>query len=249
VDELNDDQKKCCDDIIIKLGDANGNGEKPDASSRAGLWKRVFANGWNTNCPNTHPGPIRARRGVESMTQIGTWMVNLPAPSTPTKRKRNDGFTVNQHRLAGAPAFIKPNINWDDFGISFSVCDAKSSGANAKYVALTPGWTLQQARAEAMTHWDEHECDRVIEYNTKLAVCWARSRLLAPHRASASGGSAVAQCSRPVGTQNEIVVNTGEFVKLVTCADKMKEMATLVDESNKIAKARPIKKRKLADNA
>lgn len=212
-----------------------------------GLWNLVFANRWNTNCPNKHPGAIHARRGVESMTQVGTWSVNLPMPATPTKRKRDEaaagGIQPNEHRQAGAPAFIKPNMNWDDFGISFSVCDAKSSGANAKYVALTPGWTLQQARAEAMMHWDENECERVIDYNTKLAVCWARSRLLTSLRTSQAG-------ARPAANiQNELTVNMDELVKLVTCADKMKEMAMLIDESNKIAKARPIQKPRLGDKA
>ncbi|KAK3379636.1 hypothetical protein B0T24DRAFT_590171 [Lasiosphaeria ovina] len=249
VKDLCSDRNKCSDDIIVKLSDANGTGEVPDAQSRDGLWKRVFSNGWNTNCPNIHPGPIRARRGVESMTQVGTWKVNLPAPSTPSKRKRNENVTPNAHRLTGAPAFIKPNMNWDDFGVSFSVCDAKGSGASAKYVALNPGWTLQQARAEAMMHWDEHEVERIIEYNAKLAVCFARSRLLALHRASGSGGTTLPQGSRPVGTLNEVAINTDDFVKLVTCADKMKEMATLVNESEKIASARPIKKKKLADSA
>ncbi len=234
---LSDDQKKCCDDIIIKLGEANGTNELPSSGSRSGLWAKVFANGWNTNCPNKHPGTIRARRGVESMTMIGTWRVTLPTPTTPSKRKRSSDS--NPDRVAGAPAFIKPNINWDDFGISFSVCDAKNASANAKYVALNPGWTLQQARAEAMLHWDENECDRVIDYNMKLAVCWARSRLLTSLRIS----QGLWEDGQNPG--NEITVNTDELVKLVTCADRMREMAILVDESNRIARARPVKKRTL----
>jgi len=38
-----------------------------------------------------------------------------------------------------------------------------------------------------------------------------------------------------------------ELVKLITCADKMKEMAILVDEANRIANSRPITKKKLSD--
>jgi len=244
MDDLSDDKKKCCDDIIIKLGDANGTKELPDDESRAGLWNSVFANDWNTNCPNKHPGTIRARRGVESMTQVGTWKTNLPTPTTPTKRKRDENTQVNQNRFVGAPAFIKPIMNWDDFGTSFSVCDAKSSAANAKYVNLNLGWTWQQARAEAMVHWDENEYQRVIEYNTRLAVCWARSRLLTSMRAASR-----TQAGGEGHGYNEITANTDELVLLVTCADKMKDMATLVEESNQIAQSRPIKKRKLADMA
>ena len=239
--DLSEDQKKCCDDIISKLSDANGTKELPNAASRSGLWKRVFANSWDTDCPNKHPGSIRARRGVESMTKIGTWRITLPAPATPTKRKRNNDGQPNPVRLAGASAFIKPNINWDDFGISFTVCDANNASANAKYVTLNPGWTLQQARAEAMIHWDENESERVIEYNFKLAVYWARSRLLATLRESQKDGN-----EDQIGGGNEITVNTDELVKLVTCGDRMKEMAVLVDESNRIAKAWPVTKRTLA---
>ncbi|KAK3343966.1 hypothetical protein B0T25DRAFT_572940 [Lasiosphaeria hispida] len=43
MDELSRRQKECCDDIIIKLSNANGTGEAPGAESRAGLWKRVFS--------------------------------------------------------------------------------------------------------------------------------------------------------------------------------------------------------------
>ena len=57
-DDLSDDYKKCCDDIIIKLGEANGTNQLPNAASRSGLWNQVFTNGWNTNCPNKHPGGI-----------------------------------------------------------------------------------------------------------------------------------------------------------------------------------------------
>ena len=175
------------------------------------------------------------------MTMIGTWSTTLPAPSTPSKRKRG-GDHINADRVAGSPAFIKPNINWDDFGISFTVCDAKNASANAKYVALKPGWTWQQARAEAMMHWDENECERVIDYNTKLTVCWARSRLLASIRTS----QGIWEETQSMGSrQNEVTVNTDELVRLITCADKMKDMAVLVDESKRIAGARPINKRML----
>ena len=181
------------------------------------------------------------------MTQVGTWNINLPTSATPTKRERDGapaGLQTNEHRLAGAPAFIKPNMNRDDFDISFPICDAKSSSANAKYVHLNPGWTWQQARAEAMLHWDESECQRVIDYNTRLAVYWARSRLLRSLWATPQ--------NRKVGacrSDSEVTINTDELVRLVTCADKMKEMVTLVDESNRIVQARLIEKRRLADMA
>jgi len=77
MDDLADDQKKRCDDIVIKLGDANGIKELPDDESRASFWNSVFANDWDADCPNKHPGTIRTRRGVESMTQVGTWKIAM----------------------------------------------------------------------------------------------------------------------------------------------------------------------------
>ncbi|ODA84328.1 hypothetical protein RJ55_02848 [Drechmeria coniospora] len=240
VENLSESQKKCCDDLIILSSRANGTREVPSHESRHGLWRRVFSNHWTTDHPNKHPGPIRARRAVDAMTNIGTWRVDLPPSASLGKRKRNDHGRKNEHRKAGAAAFIKPNINWDDFGVSFSVCDANSANANAKYVSLREGWTLQQARAEAMIHWDERECQRVIEHNEDLVVCWARSRLITSLRALQSE-------SHPITIPDEVTVNTDELVRLVTCADRVKEMATLIDESERIAGSRPIHRQRWQD--
>lgn len=139
--------------------------------------------------------------------------------------------------MAGAPAYFKPKIN--DSGISFTVCDERGSAASAKYVRLKPGWTLELARAQAMLRWDGYECERVIKYNTELAVCWARSRLLMSLRAF----EGVAHLAV---THDIIAVNTDELVKLVTCTDKMEELAML-DESARIAKARAVRKSTLKD--
>lgn len=80
--------------------------------------------------------------------------------------------------MVGAAAYMKPNLNWDDFGISFLICDVNGSSSNARFVNWNPGWTPFQARVQAMTNWDYHESKRVIDYNTLLIVYWARGRLL-----------------------------------------------------------------------
>jgi len=41
-EDLTDDQKKRCDDLIIKLGRANLTNDIPDDATRKGLWDRVF---------------------------------------------------------------------------------------------------------------------------------------------------------------------------------------------------------------
>ncbi|KAK3364384.1 hypothetical protein B0T25DRAFT_598460 [Lasiosphaeria hispida] len=128
-------QNLVCDDLVLKPSKAHETPVLATLESRASLWALVFKNGWDTYCPITHPRATRARRGIKSMTQVGTWRVNLPAPVTPSKRRRSGRPVVNQRREAGAPAFVKPNLNRDDFGILFSVYDKNSSCANAKYVA------------------------------------------------------------------------------------------------------------------
>jgi len=234
VDDLTEAQKKSCDDFIFRLGEYNGTGERPNDATRNGLWKLVF-DGWDTDCPNNHPGSIRKRRAVESMLEVGIWTVDLPAKAG--SKRTQSGTTTNPCRKAGEKAFFKPSINWDAFGIAFNACDAKGANASSEFITLKPGWTLQQARAEAMAHWDRHESNRVQTYNTELVVCWARSRLLTLLRAAHMGGNAAGV--RPVGTQNEIQENRNELVKLVTCQQKLRELEALATETRAIAQARP----------
>ena len=133
------------------------------------------------------------------MLQVGTWSVNLPVASPAKRRSSGETVNLNPRRRAGAPAYIKPNLKWDDFGISFIFCDKLSSCANARYINLRPGWTLQQARAEAMTHYDENEEERVREYNFKLVTCWARARPLNVLYAVGNNAADEVVNGRPIG--------------------------------------------------
>ncbi|KAK3390172.1 hypothetical protein B0H63DRAFT_519407 [Podospora didyma] len=258
--ELPDDLWRCCDDIITVVGKADGTKERPDYSARAGLWNAVFTNGWNTDCPIHHPGPIRTHRVVEVMTHIGTSKCNLPpaaARETSSKKRRrgeegpcSSVGIISKHRVAEAPAYIKPNIEYDEyfcFTVTFSVHDAKGASAGtgaAKSIALRRGWTKQQALAEAAMNWDEKEVERVVGYNHKLAVFWARSRLVARLRAAQQSDGNDDEDAE-VGVAEGVEVNRRKFVKLETVADKMKNTASVVHDANIIS--RPIKKRRLED--
>ncbi|KAK4227523.1 hypothetical protein QBC38DRAFT_455198 [Podospora fimiseda] len=124
------------------------------------------------------------------MTKVGVWNTNLPVsnPVTPSKRKQSTRNASNKpetariqtktERMTGAVAFMKPNLNWDDFGISFQICDFNGSSANGRFVSWNRDWTPSQARVQAMTNWDFHESKRVIDYNILLTVYWAMVRLL-----------------------------------------------------------------------
>src|SRR5262249_54960896 len=141
-----------------------------------------FAGGWDTNCLNHKPLPLGPRRATETMVQIGTFAKDLP-PSHAQRKEviKNPALPspiIPAHRRHGAPAFVKPNANWDAGTLHWMWVDAKSRGVNPKYIQLRNGLTYHQARAEAVVHWDKKESRRIREWNSDMAVFWARNRLL-----------------------------------------------------------------------
>jgi hypothetical protein len=57
-----------------------------------------------------------------------------------------------RHRRHMAPAFLKPNINWDNEDISWMHVDKKGQTVNPKYITLRQGYTTSKARASALIH-------------------------------------------------------------------------------------------------
>ncbi|KAK3372919.1 hypothetical protein B0T24DRAFT_491666, partial [Lasiosphaeria ovina] len=163
---------------------------------------------------------LRPRQATESMIKIGTWSENLPGPATPTKRKRNDENAApspKPHRTRGANAFLKPNLNWTHFGMSFVVCDVKGSAASDKFVQLAPGMTMAQVYFDCMANFDEQEAKRVGDYNYDLGVYWARSRLLFDMRMSSTeNGTSVPQGDRPVGLASMPSISASRLVQVET---------------------------------
>ncbi|KAM7200241.1 hypothetical protein V8F33_003959 [Rhypophila sp. PSN 637] len=130
---------------------------------------------------------------------------------------------------------MKPSLGWDDMGITFNVCDKRGSNANAHFVLLKDGWTFQQARAEAVFAWDENESRRVREYNIKLGVCWAPSRLLTflRHHNSPAGQQI------PPPSRNEHTIDLDQLVTLITCQSRLEEIVSLNSECKTISGSRP----------
>lgn len=56
--------------------------------------------------------------------------------------------------------------------------DAKSGAVNPRFVQLRAGLSQQQARAEAVIHWDRNECRRIGQWNLEMAVYLARNRIM-----------------------------------------------------------------------
>jgi len=245
IGDLSNTQKLMCDDLIDLLGAHNGTGDTASEATRAKLWSRVFAGGWDTNCANPHPEPLRKRRGVEAMIRVGVFSTNIP-PSTPAKRKAAREGTVAitpVHRQAGAPAYMKPNIDRGDYGINWMLVDSKSAGVNPRHVQYHNNWSAEQAKAEAVIHFDRHERTRIGEYNLDLIVHWARGRLLLHHlRTQASAPAAAiadnAAEDRPVGDRNEGTEDHSELKKLRTCADILAAHAAISSRVKAIAETR-----------
>ncbi|KAK3358730.1 hypothetical protein B0T25DRAFT_576979 [Lasiosphaeria hispida] len=175
------------------------------------------------------------------MVQVGKWAVNLPV-TTPTKRKKigqDVAIQTNRHRLAGAPAFLKPNMNWSHFGLTYMFCDATGSVASDHHLKLFDGWTLPQAYSECITHFDRNEAKRVGAYNNSLIICWARASLVLALRVAGEGndqGTAVPPGSRPIGAINQVTINTNELVRFETCRQRILDMRQLVEDAGAIAR-------------
>ncbi|KAK4163783.1 hypothetical protein QBC43DRAFT_300992, partial [Cladorrhinum sp. PSN259] len=147
------------------------------------------------------------------------------------------------HRRAGAKAFIKPNVNWDFFGVTFLVCDARGAAANAKYLQLKPGLSLAQARADAAITYDCYELERVQTYNINLVVAWAKARLVRHLRSKErenpiAPGTPNPAGDRPIG-QDSVVENHIEFVEFISCQSKIEEAEVLARDCRAITEARP----------
>jgi len=167
-EDLTDDQKKRCDDLIIKLGRANLTNDIPDDATRKGLWDRVFT-GWDTDDKITPPSDKpRDRVAEDSQLHIGYLNTDLPG------KKGN----VSAVRKAGARAFIKPNVTWDGYGVLYNLVDKNGAGVPTSSVVFDDAVTPQQARVLVSAQWDRNESNRIGAWNINLVVFWARHRLV-----------------------------------------------------------------------
>ena len=255
--DLDESTITSCDDLIVKLGEANGTGETPDDAARRGLWKLVFAN-WDTTKPVHRPGPISARRGTETALEVGTWRADLPA-SAGAKRKageEGEAVVIKPHRKAGGRAFMRPVAGFSTFGLGFAGADEKGAVANAGNIKLNPGWTLARARTESMVKWDGAEIARVVPHNTQLVVYWARKRLCALISNDKNGGGGGGIIGDD-GIGMEGLAQEGflegmeaqQLVQLVTFADRLRELEEFLAVSLPTMRARSRPKMTLAGHA
>ncbi|KAK1752828.1 hypothetical protein QBC47DRAFT_430876 [Echria macrotheca] len=225
-------QKLLGDHVLTQYYDAMGIVKIPIPEDRDALWKLVFR-GWNTRSiiPKPPKKP-RKRSAEESMTHIGTWKVNL-LPTTPSKRTRT-GDSPSPHRLIGASAYMKPSLNVEAQQITFMVCDEIGGLARLQDVQLHPGWTMQQAKAATINHWDSSEIERISKYNTDRLVYFVRQLLLDDMRRTEKAEA------------GEYVLEGQLFHRLCLCDDVMQEMLLVLRETEQIQAQQKAKRPVLA---
>ena len=72
----------------------------------------------------------------DSQLHIGHLRTDLPSKNG----------NVSTARKAGARAFIKPNVTWDNFGVYYNLVDKNGAGLPTSSVAFDETITPQQAR-------------------------------------------------------------------------------------------------------
>ncbi|KAL7822207.1 hypothetical protein V8C26DRAFT_390322 [Trichoderma gracile] len=212
------------------VAEANEEEVPCDEDTRRALWEEwVFAGGWDTDCTVDAPGEIRPRSAREVNTLVGTIKPGMPRSADATRQ----GKPTPAQRQPGQPVFLKPNINWDDYGLTFIWCDSKGRAVNSRWVQLTESYSAAQARADAVVTWDTAETRRVTQYNHEWLAFWARCRLIHWMRdnpAEDGTGSLPSQQSRDVPRQERHDV----LVKLRTCQSILDDLVALSLETRTI---------------
>lgn len=88
-----------------------------------------------------------------------------------TKAQKFDGEpseTSSAWRTEGAPAFIQCVLNKELGEIDFMFKDSKGATFNPAYATLRQGWTMVDAKAEAIRKHDEEAWKRTHNFNCRL---------------------------------------------------------------------------------
>jgi hypothetical protein len=225
--DMTEEERHLADQIIDVLAERNLSNERANDETRRGFWNAVFRNGWNTNELSIGPGELPDRQFRESALLIGHFSQDLP-PSKGVVRKASKSETplprAPVHRRQFAPAYLKPNINWDSEGIVWMYTDAKGQAANPRFITLKAGFSHQEARVQALIQWDEAECTRIGNWNYLMAVYIARNRLsgwIAKHPRDGNPQSGVA----------DVIVagNLDELVQIRTAGAMLNSIADMAE--------------------
>ncbi|KAF4965883.1 hypothetical protein FSARC_6353 [Fusarium sarcochroum] len=118
----------------------------------------------------------------EIAVSVGTFREDLPL--TPRKSKRGQQDQEMKSRRSGALAWLSAYLTADEGGVRRCLHrsddlwrDSTGPAVNSKYVQLNEGLTMEKAIERAVINFDQNDRDMVENYNTRLVVALARSRI------------------------------------------------------------------------
>ncbi|KAL6834384.1 hypothetical protein V8C40DRAFT_87583 [Trichoderma camerunense] len=225
-EEMDDDARHIADDLLGKLASFNDQHLVCNNTARKNFWNRwVFASGWDTSSTVEAPGKIRERTASECSVRVGTIKPGMPRSDARVKKNQS----TPAHRAAGQPVFLKPHLNWDDYSLGFMYCDVRGSTIHSHWVDLAPGYSSQQARADATLQWDVAECRRVTMHNTITVAYFARCRLVHWLRDRQRGTEELACVGRP-SAEIPLTEDYSTLVKLRTCCMVVEDLTGFLME-------------------
>ena len=176
-----------------------------------------------------------SRRAAEIMTPVGTIKTGIPV----TKNARAKGGS-KQHRQPGGPAFLKPNINWEENSVTFFWCDSKGGAVNSRSVQLCQCYTTAQAKADAVVRWDQAERKRIHNHNIQWVVYWARACLLRWMADHMPADVVDNDGNRPTLNEEDVDEDHGELHVLRTCKMVLNEMSQVTSDVDAIMGSREV---------
>ncbi|KAL7959060.1 hypothetical protein V8C34DRAFT_281364 [Trichoderma compactum] len=222
--DMDEEARLVADDLLGTLAAFNDQQPVFNETVRRNFWdKWVFALGWDTGCTVQEPVKIRDRTVAEFSSKVGTIMPGMPRSSGGVKKNQN----TPAHRLAGQPVFLRPQLNRDDYRVTFIYSDTRGSAIHSRWMQHLPGYNAMQTWAEAMVRWDLAECKRVTQHNTTMVAFWAECKL----------GHWLKDRQVDVGRPSEEVPRAEDHSKLVelkTCSMIVDKMTALVAEIRSI---------------
>ncbi|KAH6687263.1 hypothetical protein F5X68DRAFT_261477 [Plectosphaerella plurivora] len=216
--DLTEHEITSCDPFLVLLTRYNQTDLMPTDRSRKVFWTLVFE-AWDTNTPILKP-VIQKRTANGSSIKVGTLTDDCPVPGQATKRKNNGTYVLPAIRRRHADVLLKLSISTDGQEISYKFTDSGNSLVPRSLVQLDPGYTIAQARAMLVRHWDKHEATRVSRFNENLTIYWARKQLVTKLEEEKARGVAgdgpqnAAAQDRPTAPTTEETTNVSELVKL-----------------------------------
>jgi hypothetical protein len=172
--ELVSDEKAFLGDLFAHWLDMGHPAASATALLRRQFFDLIFQD-WDSGFdPNQLPKPIN-KSPQHIAVPVGKFKENLPVKAV--KRKHDGTIQPNRNRWAGSPAYLSVHLNPDTWDFSTKWRDKGGGFADAEYVKLNDGITMVQAVEKAVRHWDYWELKLVEEYNTKLIISLAQSRI------------------------------------------------------------------------